>query len=89
MLPNIEPINRHERRAMGINDDRGPERVLRQQEVCKITGLSKASIRRLELAGNFPGRIKLGTGTWCPVGWHSTAVYAWLDQRLAERDGEG
>ena len=87
MQPNIEPINRHERRAMGINDDRGPERVLRRPEVCEIVGLSKASIDRLESAGNFPGRIKLGNGTWAPVGWHSTAVYAWIDQRLAERDG--
>ena len=87
MHSNIKSIDRHERRALGINDDRGPERVLRRPEVCKIVGLSKASIDRLEAAGDFPRRVELGNGKWKPVGWSSTEVYAWLDKRFAERDG--
>ena len=88
MLASMEPGNRHQRRAAAWLG-RGPERILRRPEVCNIVGLSKASIDRLEAAGDFPRRCELGNGKWKPVGWSSKEVYTWLDQRLAERDGEG
>lgn len=84
----VEPRNRHERRAAG-KFNRGPDRIMRLPEVCKTLGLSKASIYRLEKSGDLAGRLKLGNGTWAPVGWRSGEVYDYLDQRIAARDGEG
>ena len=85
-LAAVGPRNRHERRAVA-QLDRGPDRIMRLREVCEIIGLSKASIYRLEKAGDFPRRIKLGNGTWAPVGWQSSAVYDWIDRRIAACDG--
>lgn len=63
------------------------EHIMRKPEVCGVSGLSAPSIDRLEKQGDFPRRVELGNGKWKPVGWSSTEVYAWLDKRLAERDG--
>ena len=52
-------------------------RILRREEVQRITGLSKTSIWRLERAGRFPARRKLGARR---VGWCETDVAAWLQQ---------
>jgi predicted DNA-binding transcriptional regulator AlpA len=56
----------------------GPGRMLRQKEVCKVTGLSRTSIWRIEKRGEFPERRKLGRQA---VGWLESEVLAWIDAR--------
>lgn len=46
---------------------------------------SRAHIIRLEKAGLFPRRVKLGE---CRVGWVQAEVDAWIESRIAERDGQ-
>ena len=43
---------------------------------------SFAHIARLEAAGLFPKRIKLGA---CRVAWVADEVDAWIDERIANR----
>lgn len=40
-------------------------------------------IARLESAGKFPKRIRLGL---CRVAWLSAEVEGWIDERIANRD---
>jgi prophage regulatory protein len=44
---------------------------------------SPQHIDRLEGAGKFPKRVKLGP---CRVGWVESEVIEWMKQRMAERD---
>jgi prophage regulatory protein len=52
-----------------------PERFIRLPEVLRLTGLSKRTIYRLEGAGRFPSRRKLGLRA---VGWPESAVNGWI-----------
>jgi prophage regulatory protein len=54
-------------------------RILRPYVVRELTGLSKATIRRLELAGRFPQRFKI---TENAVGYDAGAIEAWIAERL-------
>jgi prophage regulatory protein len=58
-------------------------RVLRKPEVMSRIGLSDASIYRMEKAGRFPKRIRLGGQS---VGWFSDEVDKWFDQKAQERE---
>ena len=49
--------------------------IVRPKDLVEKTGLSRSTLRRMELAGILPPRVKLGE--YC-VGWHSTDVDAWL-----------
>jgi prophage regulatory protein len=53
-------------------------KVLSQQQVIDLTGLSRVSIWRYERANLFPNRIKLGPNR---VGWRSDEVEAWIESR--------
>jgi len=59
---------------MQINSDR----VLRRKQLLELIGVSCATQWRMERAGQFPARIKLGKGS---VGWHLTEVEEWLKGR--------
>lgn len=59
-----------------------PERSLRLPEVQQLVPYSKMHIDRLEKAGHFPKRIKLGTGR---VVWLMSEVLAWLDAKRDEQ----
>lgn len=59
-------------------------RVLRKPEVQYTTGLSDPTIWRLERAGKFPKRLRLG-GNSC--GWLESEIKDWLDARAADRTG--
>ena len=50
-------------------------RVLRFSEVVRLIGLSRSQIRRLELAGKFPGKIRLGPHS---VGYLAHEIEAYL-----------
>ena len=67
-----------------MNTNHYPESVkplfIRRAELPGIVGISLSSIRRLEAAGDFPARRKLGPGV---VGWSLAEVQAWAATRDA------
>ncbi len=52
-----------------------PLRILRLPQVLAITGYSKSTVRRLELAGLFPRRVQIGENS---VGWYADEVERYL-----------
>lgn len=52
--------------------------VLRKRELCKLLGMSPATVDRMRVRGDFPAPIKLGQQA---VGWTMAAIQAWLDSR--------
>jgi prophage regulatory protein len=61
-------------------------RILRLPEVCQVTGLKRAMIYRLQQRKSFPQSVKI---TDHAVGWIDAEVRAWLEQRMAAREGGG
>jgi prophage regulatory protein len=55
-----------------------PERSLRLPEVQQLVPYSKMHIDRLEKAGEFPKRIKIGAGR---VIWKQSEIIAWLESK--------
>jgi prophage regulatory protein len=49
--------------------------LLRTKQVTTMTGLSRMTIYRLELAGQFPARRKLGKNS---VGWIDEDIKTWI-----------
>lgn len=57
--------------------------VLRLPAVCRITGLRRSTIYRMQESGQFPRRVKIGARA---VGWIDREVQEWLANRaLATR----
>lgn len=54
------------------------DKVIRRKELLQMIGVSAATQWRLEKAGLFPRRIKVGRGA---VGWHLAEVEEWLKTR--------
>jgi len=54
------------------------ERFIRLPEVLNVTGLSRASVYRLEKANIFPKRFKLTTNT---VAWKLSDIRGWMESR--------
>ena len=52
--------------------------ILRTAAVVQRTGLSRTTLWRLERAGDFPSRIRLGVNS---VGWNSDEIEAWIERR--------
>jgi len=61
------------------------ERILRKPEVVAKVALSDPTIWRMEKAGTFPKRLRLG-GNSC--GWLASEVEGWISEKAAAR-GEG
>ena len=62
------------------------ECALRLPQVCKITGLRRSMIYRMQAEKRFPQRIKLSERA---VGWLEREVQEWLAQRVeSSRRGE-
>lgn len=59
------------------------ERILRKPEVLGRIGLSDPTIWRMERAGKFPKRLRLG-GNSC--GWLESEITAWLNNLAAARE---
>ncbi len=53
-------------------------RLLRTKQVMAVTGLSRMTIYRLERAGLFPARRKLGENS---VGWIDEDIILWIESR--------
>lgn len=61
-------------------------RMLSKKQVCGVVLYSPAHIARLEMAGSFPKRVRLGEGQRCRVGWIEKEVQDWIQARVAKRD---
>jgi len=61
-------------------------RLLSKSEVRKRVLYSPAHIARLESAGQFPKRVRLGNGPRARVGWVETEIDEWLRERIEKRD---
>ena len=57
-------------------------RFLRIRQVIQVTGLSRMTIYRLELAGEFPKRRRLSENS---VAWLESDIAAWADSRPVAR----
>jgi len=62
------------------------DRLVGKKELRTIVLYSDAHIARLEAAGQFPKRLRLGNGPRCRVGWVLSEVQAWWQSKLASRD---
>lgn len=62
-----------------------PTKLVTKKELKSVYGIpySFQHIARLEAAGKFPKRVKLGQ---CRVAWVAEEVQAWIDERIASRD---
>lgn len=60
--------------------DAGLDRLLRLCDVAAHTGISRATIYRLESRGEFPSRVHT---TDCAMRWSEKEVAAWMNARLA------
>ena len=60
------------------------QKLVSKKELKSVYGVpySFAHIARLEIAGLFPKRVKLGA---CRVAWLSEEVQNWIDERVASR----
>ena len=58
------------------------KRFLRSKELCARVGYSAMHIWRLEKAGQFPQRVKIGPNS---VGWVESEVDAWQQVRIDAR----
>ena len=59
-----------------------PKRLIDKKELTKLVKYSPQHIARLEKAGQFPQRIRLGQNR---VAWLLSEVEAWIEDRLAKR----
>jgi prophage regulatory protein len=57
-------------------------KFLRVRHVMRVTGLSRMTIYRLELAGEFPKRRKLSKNS---VAWLDTDITQWAESRPISR----
>lgn len=58
------------------------DRFLRESEVRRITGLSRAQRQRLEHTGQFPHRVALSHRAF---GWIESEIRAWVAARISAR----
>jgi prophage regulatory protein len=63
-----------------------PGRIVRLQEVRKLTGLSRSGLYRRMKEDAFPRAIGLGGRS---VGWLEAEIAAWINQRVEERGTTG
>ena len=52
--------------------------LVRIAEVCRMTGLSRTTIWRLQRARDFPRRVQISRGA---VGWHLSDIEEWMRHR--------
>ncbi len=60
-------------------------RMLSKKMLKELVLYSSAHIQRLQDAGQFPKRVRLGNGPRCRVGWIEQEVLDWLQTRIDQR----
>jgi prophage regulatory protein len=73
-----KPARRPTPASRAVTAARG-RRVLRLDGVIEKTGLSRASIYRLQDAGEFPPSIRLSANR---VGWFESEIDRWITERI-------
>ena len=58
--------------------------LLRRTDVERITGLSRSALYQKVKDGEFPRQVKISDNA---VGWVAAEVNAWVEARIAARDG--
>ena len=58
-------------------------RLLSKRQLKELVLYSPQHVARLEAAGRFPKRVKLGQ---CRVGWIEQEVLDWLNERIQRRE---
>lgn len=61
------------------------ERFIKRREVEKLVALSRSAIYALIQNNQFPRPVVIGR---MAVAWRETEVRAWMDARVAARDGK-
>jgi len=62
-----------------------PKQLIDKKELTKLVKYSPQHIARLEKAGQFPKRLRLGQNR---VAWMLAEVEAWIEERLAKRNAD-
>ena len=62
-----------------------PKQLIDKKALVKLVQYSPQHIARLEKAGKFPTRIKLGQNR---VAWLLSEIEDWIDERIIERDAK-
>ena len=57
-----------------------PDTLLRKPDVAARLGISQSTIQRLEKAGDFPRRVRLGPRA---VAWRASEIEDWIADRAA------
>lgn len=65
------------------NQTKTTQRLMRMNEVIRITGLSRSSIYDRMNAGLFPKSVSLGCRS---VAWVESEVMDWVENQIAQRD---
>lgn len=60
------------------------DRIIREQECARITGLGRSTRHRLIQKGEFPAPVPLTGAPWCR-GWLLSEIMDWLRSRAAKR----
>lgn len=59
-------------------------RLLRLEEVKKVTGLSRSTLYAYIKTGDFPPPLQVGSRA---VGWLENEITAWIGQKIESRGG--
>ena len=62
------------------------QKFLRRPAVEAVTGLGRSTIYQMMSDGRFPKSVRIGRRA---VAWTAEEVQAWLEERIAERSGDG
>ena len=62
-----------------------PKQLIDKKELVSLVKYSSQHIARLEKAGQFPKRVRLGQNR---VAWLLSEVEEWIEERIALRDRE-
>jgi prophage regulatory protein len=62
------------------------QQFLRRPAVEAVTGLGRSTIYQMMSDGRFPKSVRIGRRA---VAWTAEEIQAWLEERIAERSGDG
>ena len=61
-------------------------RMVSKRQLKELVLYSSQHVQRLENAGQFPKRVRLGNGPRGRVGWIESEVQEWLQKKVAQRN---
>ena len=83
----VEWVVQESGKRISFNEgDISKHRIIRKPQLLGMIGLSDPTVWRLERAGKFPRRIKLGSNS---IGWIEFEVFQWLETKAADRKAKG